>query len=64
MVFLKEFFEKVDFEKKAADDIKHAKIPRRQRINMAWVYDYWAAQEITVYIYSLLIFGRMNFDKV
>ena len=30
---------------------------------MAWVYDYWAAQEITVYLYSLLIFGRVNFDK-
>ena len=27
MVFLKEFFEKVDFEKKTADDKKHEKIP-------------------------------------
>ena len=33
MVFLKEFFEKVDFEKKSADDKKHAKLPNRQRVN-------------------------------
>ena len=30
MVFLKEFFKKVDFEKKSADDKNHAKLPRRQ----------------------------------
>ena len=27
MVFLKEFFEKIDVEKKSADDKKHEKIP-------------------------------------
>ena len=27
MVFLKEFFKKADFEKKSADDEKHAKLP-------------------------------------
>ena len=30
MVFLKEFFEKVDFEKNSADDKKHEKFPRGQ----------------------------------
>ena len=30
IVFLKDFFEKVDFEKKSADDKKHVKLPRRQ----------------------------------
>ena len=30
-VFLKEFFEKVDFEKKSFDDKKHAKLPSMQR---------------------------------
>ena len=33
MVFLKEFFEQIEFEKKSADDKKHEKLPRRQRIN-------------------------------
>ena len=33
MVFLKEFFEKVDFEKKSADNKKYAKLPSRQRVN-------------------------------
>ena len=32
MVFLKEFFEKVDFEKKSVEDKKHEKLPSRQRI--------------------------------
>ena len=32
IVFLKAFFEKFDFEKKSADDKKHAKLPRRQRV--------------------------------
>ena len=31
MVFLKEFFEKVNFEKKSADDKKHEKLPKMQR---------------------------------
>ena len=31
MLFLKEFFEKFDLEKKSADD-KHEKIPRGQRV--------------------------------
>ena len=33
MVFLKEFFKKVFFEKKSADDKKHEKFPRMQRVN-------------------------------
>ena len=33
MVFLKEFLKKNDFEKKSADDKKHVKLPRRQRVN-------------------------------
>ena len=32
IVFLKAFFEKVDFEKKSADDKTHAKLPWRQRV--------------------------------
>ena len=32
MVLLKEFFEKVNFEKKSADDKRHAKLPGRQRV--------------------------------
>ena len=31
VVFLKEFFQKVNFEKKTADDKKHAKFPNRQK---------------------------------
>ena len=33
VVFLKEFFKKVDFEKKMQTTKKHAKLPSRQRIN-------------------------------
>ena len=32
MVFLKEFFEKVDFEKNQQTTKKHEKLPRRQRV--------------------------------
>ena len=32
MVFLKEFFEKVDFEKNQQTKKKHAKLPSRQRV--------------------------------
>ena len=34
MVFLKEFFEKVDFGKKSADNKKHEKLSRRQRVSV------------------------------
>ena len=34
MVFWKEFFEKVDFEKKQANDKKHEKVPRMQTLNL------------------------------
>ena len=33
MVFLKEFFKKVDFEKKSTEDKNHAKFLSRQRVN-------------------------------
>ena len=33
MVFLKEFFEKVEFEKNQQTTKKHAKLPRGQRVN-------------------------------
>ena len=39
MVFLKEFLEKVDYEKKSADTKKHEKLPNRQRVN-AWMHSY------------------------
>ena len=34
MLLLKEFFEKVDFEKKSADNKKHAKLPSMQKVNI------------------------------
>ena len=34
IVFLKEFFQKVDFEKKSADNKKHAKLPSRQSVKL------------------------------
>ena len=34
MVFLKEFFENVDFEKYQQKTKKHAKLPNMQRVNM------------------------------
>ena len=34
MVFLKEFLEKVDFEKKQQTTKKHAKLPSMQRVNL------------------------------
>ena len=33
MVFLIDFFEKIDFEKKSADDKKHEKLPSRLRVS-------------------------------
>ena len=33
-VFLKEFFEKVDFEKKRQTTKKHERLPKRQRVNL------------------------------
>ena len=39
LVFLKEFFEKVDFEKNQQTTKKHAKLPRRQRVkSFPYVY--------------------------
>ena len=35
MVFLKEVFEKVDFEKKQQTIKKHTKLPRRQRVHLS-----------------------------
>ena len=34
MVFLKEFFENIDFEKKQQMTKKHAKLPSRQKVNL------------------------------
>ena len=39
MVFLKEFFEKVDFEKNQQTTKKHEKLPRRQIVNMVNIYE-------------------------
>ena len=36
MVFLKEFFEKVDFEKNWQTTKKHEKFPRGQRVKTGW----------------------------
>ena len=33
-MFLKEFFEKVDFEKKFSNQLKHEKIPSVQRVHV------------------------------
>ena len=38
MVFLKDFFKNVDFEKKSADDKKHDKLPIRQRVKFYSMY--------------------------
>ena len=39
MVFLKEFFEKVDFEKNQQTTKKHEKLPSMQRVNTQQVKD-------------------------
>ena len=45
MVFQKEFFKKVDFEKKSADNKKHEKFPRRQRVKSNTTYHYNSLHE-------------------
>ena len=53
MVFLKEFFKKVDFEKKSADNKKkHENLPRRQRVKTK-------ASKLRLCSYVTLAFGSL-----
>ena len=47
MVFLKELFEKVNFEKELADDKKHVKLPRMQRVKLIPVVDSGISSSLT-----------------
>ena len=51
MVFLKEFFKKVDFETKQQITKKHEKFLRRQRIN----FDFDAIHSIVIFIVFIVI---------
>ena len=50
MVFLKEIFEKVYFEKKSADNKKkHAKLPSRQRVKNIVVFRFFPGYNLVNY---------------
>ena len=65
MVFLKEFFEKVDFEKKKNQQTtkKHANLPSRQRVNDFHFFftGYWVF--IILLFVAIIVIVAVPYDK-
>ena len=71
MVFLKEFFKKVDFEKNLQTTKKHPKLPSRQRAKLLFTVNilkfdkliYLHSHIKCCFCYRLLTFFKINFFK-